>query len=199
MKHVIPLPEDETVPRTTARQLDDPKGHPQAGNNPQHQESKRVATATPKRILVVDDDTSVRQMLGRILTDEGYRVTEAANGAQALEIAAKERFDLMLLDLNMPVKNGWDTFERLTTQNPSLPVILITARPNQVFTALGAGVGALMEKPLDFPKLLQTISVLLAESPEVHLARMAGRRAEFYYQPAEQEGDSHENRRSHHQ
>ena len=147
---------------------------------------KNNLAATPKRILVVDDDSSVRQMLGRILTGEGYLVGKAANGVEALETAAEGQFDLMLLDLNMPVKNGWDTFERLTTENPLLPVIIITARPNQVFTALGAGVGALMEKPLDFPKLLQTISALLAEDPEVHLARMAGKRAEFYYQPAGQ-------------
>jgi DNA-binding response OmpR family regulator len=146
----------------------------------------------PKRILVVDDDSSVRLMLGRILSEEGYAVSQAADGDQALERAAREPLDLMLLDLNMPVKNGWDTFERLTTQNPWLPVIIITARPHQVFTAFGAGVGALLEKPLDFPKLLQTIEVLLTEPPEVHLARLAGKRAEFYYQPAGLEHESHE-------
>lgn len=142
----------------------------------------------PKCILVADDDASIRQMLGRILTSEGYVVHEAANGVEALAMAASVPCDLILLDLNMPVKNGWDTFERLTTANPFLPVIIITARPNQKFTALSAGVGALMEKPLDFPKLLQTISVLLAEAPEVHLARMAGKRAEFYYQPSDRKG-----------
>ena len=167
--------------------------HLQTGAPPS---SHKANPATPKRILVADDDSSVRQMLGRILKGEGYLVGEAANGVQALEIAAREQFDLMLLDLNMPAKNGWDTFERLTTEHPLLPVIIITARPNQVFTALGAGVGALMEKPLDFPKLLQTISVLLAEAPDIHLARLAGRRAEFYYQPAGQKSESHEKRRS---
>jgi CheY-like chemotaxis protein len=159
---------------------------------------KNNPVTTGRRLLVVDDDASIRQMLRRILTDEGYIVGEAANGAEALETAVQAQFDLMLLDLNMPIKNGWDTFERLTTENPFLPVIIITARPNQLFTAVGAGVAALMEKPLDFPKLLQTISVLLAEPREVHLARMAGKRAEFYYQPAEQMGQSDENLRSHH-
>ena len=59
----------------------------------------------------------------------------------------------------MPVQGGWDTFEKLTAKDPMLAVIIITARPNQLFTALGAGVGALLEKPLDFPRLLRTVSL----------------------------------------
>ena len=65
-----------------------------------------------------------------------------------------------------------------------MPVIIITARPNQLFTALGAGVGALLEKPLDIPTLLRTINWLLAESAETRLARLAGREAEFHYAAA---------------
>lgn len=137
-----------------------------------------------KRILVVDDDPSVREMLTRVLLGEGYLALSASDGAEALEIVGGASVDLVLLDLNMPVKNGWDTFERLTAENPLLPIIVITARPNQLFTALGSGVGALLEKPLDFPKLLQTISALFAESAESRLARMTGKAAEFHYLPA---------------
>ena len=68
----------------------------------------------------------------------------------------KTAIDLVLLDLNMPIKNGWDAFEQLTSENPMLAVIVITARPNQLFTALGSGVSGLLEKPLDFPTLLET-------------------------------------------
>ena len=133
------------------------------------------------RILVVDDDPSVREMLTRVLVGEGYLVWAAADGTAALEIAAATKVDLVLLDLNMPGKSGWDTFERLTAENPLLAVIIITARSNQLFTALGAGVGALLEKPLDFPKLLQTIRRLLAEPAESRLARMAGSPADFHH------------------
>ena len=104
------------------------------------------------RILVVDDDSSVREMLTRVLAGEGYLVWAAADGTAALEIAAAEKVDLVLLDLNLPGRSGWDTFERLTAEKPLLAVIIITARSNQLFTALGAGVGALLEKPLDFPE-----------------------------------------------
>ena len=135
------------------------------------------------KILVVDDDSSVREMLTRVLVEEGYEVWAAANGAAALAIAFSAQVDLVLLDLNMPGTSGWDTFERLTADNPLLAVIIITARPNQLFTALGAGVGALLEKPLHFPKLLQIIKQLLTEPAESRLARCAGKSAEFHYFP----------------
>ena len=143
------------------------------------------ARCPEKRILVVDDDPSVREMLTRVLTGEGYLVWAAANGAEALKIAAAVQLDLVLLDLNMPVKSGWDTFESLTANNPWLAVIIITARSNQLFTALGSGVGALLEKPLDFPRLLQTVSNLLREPAESRIARMAGKPAEFHYLPTQ--------------
>jgi DNA-binding response OmpR family regulator len=135
------------------------------------------------RLLVVDDDASVRELLARVLQGEGYSVQTAVNGTEALDIAAAAPLDLVLLDLTMPGRNGWDTFAKLRTENPLLAVIIITARPNQFFTAVGAGVGALLEKPLDFPKLLETVSSLLAESAESRLARVAGKSAEFHYLP----------------
>jgi two-component system response regulator MprA len=137
-----------------------------------------------KKILVIDDDAAVRESLACALSYENFLVLPAANGEEALKVAAATPVDLVLLDLNMPGKGGWDTFERLTGERPLLPVIIITARPNQLFTALGAGAGALMEKPLDFPELLRTIRRLVAEPIDVRLARLAGRPAEFEYRPA---------------
>jgi DNA-binding NtrC family response regulator len=84
----------------------------------------------------------------------------------------------------MPVKNGWDTFEHLTREHPLIPVIIATARANQLFMALNAGAGALLEKPMDIPTLLRTIRRLLAESAEQRLARLAGRETDFHYRPA---------------
>jgi CheY-like chemotaxis protein len=137
-----------------------------------------------RSILLVDDDPAVREMIGRVLAQEGYTVLRAASGPEALGIIEANHIDLVLLDLNMPVQDGWDAFERLTSRDPLLSVIIITARPNQVFTALGAGAGALLEKPLDFPKLLQTVGELLTEPANVKLARLTGRRADFHYLPA---------------
>jgi DNA-binding response OmpR family regulator len=137
-----------------------------------------------RRILLVDDDATVRGSLQVVLVEEGYEVIPANDGQQALELIVSSSVDLVLLDLNMPRKNGWDTFERLSAEHPLVPVILITARPNQLFAALGAGVGALLEKPLDIPHLLTTIRRLLTESSEIQLRRLAGRKAPFDYRPS---------------
>jgi DNA-binding response OmpR family regulator len=136
-----------------------------------------------QRVLLVDDEPGVRRMLSRLLEEEGYAVLPAADGSEALELAAGKGPHLVLLDLNLPGESGWTTFERLSASHPFLPVIIITARPNQIFPALAAGAGALMEKPLDLPKLLSTIQELLAEPAETRRARVAGRAAEFHYLP----------------
>ena len=136
-----------------------------------------------KRILLVDDDYSIRRLLFRVLTGERYQVLSAANGEEAMELANGNRVDLMLLDLKLAGQSGWDTFKQLTTQNPFLPVVIITARPNQLFRAAASGAAALMEKPLDLPKLLRTIHDLLSEPPEIRRARLSGQAAEFRYLP----------------
>src|SRR5580658_9566702 len=143
---------------------------------------KTMKPAKPK-ILLVDDDPAIRQILLRLLTEEDYLVLTAANGAEAFELVNATKFDLVLLDLNMPVKNGWETFEQLSTEYPLLPIILITARPNQFFPALASGAGALLEKPLDFVKLFHTIQNLLEEPAEVRKARCMVRLSAFHYIP----------------
>jgi len=142
---------------------------------------KSSSRVTERRILLVDDDAGVRGSLQEVLISEGYAVVPARDGHQALEFVATSAIDLVLLDLNMPGKNGWDTFERLSADHPLVPVILITARPNQLFMAVSAGVGALLEKPLDISVLLQCIERLLAEKVETRLARLAGRDVPFRY------------------
>ena len=136
------------------------------------------------KILLVDDDPAVRDAVANVLTMEGYEVACASNGMEAIEMAQEGSMDLVLLDLNMPKKNGWDTFEILSRRKPWVPFIIITARPNQLFSALAAGAGALMEKPLEFDRLLQTIRDLLGEPMDARIARLAGKPAEFHYLPA---------------
>ena len=137
-----------------------------------------------KRILLVDDDPTVRDSLSNVLVTEGFSVIPAENGQQALDLADQLPVDLVLLDLNLPVKNGWDTFERLTAEHPLVPIIIATARPNQLFTAVSAGAGALLEKPMDIPTLLKAIKMLLVETAEQRLARLVGKKTEFHYVPA---------------
>lgn len=134
-----------------------------------------------RRILLVDDEPSVRELLGRLLEDEGYQVRRAENGIAALDAVRSEEVDLVLLDLNMPLKGGWATFESLSVRHPLLPVVIMTGRPNQWFTALNAGVAALLEKPLDIEQLLCTVRRLLSEPADVRLARKLGKAGPFYH------------------
>jgi CheY-like chemotaxis protein len=132
-----------------------------------------------RKVLVVDDDPAVRHMLCRLLREEDYLVDSASNGTEALEVI--NSVDLVLLDLTLPGNDGWQVFEKIHSQNRAVSVIIITARHNQVFPALASGAGALMEKPLDLPKLLSIIRELLNESEQERMARLAGHAADFHY------------------
>lgn len=128
------------------------------------------------KVLLVDDDPSIVIALGDLLRSEGFDVIQACNGREALEkFRSDSDADIVLLDLNMPIKGGWDTFERLTAIDPLLPIIVITARPGQLPLAAFAGVAALMEKPLEIPLLIKTMRKLLAEPPKARLARLVGK------------------------
>jgi DNA-binding response OmpR family regulator len=137
-----------------------------------------------KRILLVGEDSTVRKLLKRVLSRQGYQVRAAADGKTALREARLMRPDLVMLDLKLREENGWDLFGRLTRKWPALPVVILSAGGNQLFTALAAGVGALLEKPLHIPRMLQAVSHLLRESAETRLARVAGKLAQFHYLPA---------------
>ncbi len=124
--------------------------------------------------MVLDDDEAIRQSLRKLLQTEGYEVVQASEGTEALNKLEHHTIDLLLLDLNLPNKSGWDVFEQITSTNPLLPIIIITGREKQSGLAVAAGVGALMQKPLDVPLLLKTISELLLETPEKRLKRLVG-------------------------
>ena len=126
-------------------------------------------------MLLADDDTEVLAALSAAFASEDYDVVIAKNGREAIERMRERRFDIALLDLNMPVKGGWEAFDRLTSIHPLLQVIVITAQPDQYPRAAAAGVAALMEKPLDLPRLLRTIDILLSEPVEHRLSRLAGK------------------------
>ena len=112
--------------------------------------------------------------MSRVLQDAGYEVRLAADGAEALAHFEANEIDLLLLDLGLPLASGWDIFERMTRENPFLPIIIITGQPDQHDVAVATGVGALMEKPLDVSELLHVIQELLAEPREVRLRRRGG-------------------------
>jgi CheY-like chemotaxis protein len=117
------------------------------------------------KVMVVDDDESVRDSLRKLLDGEGYQVILAANGLEAVETFRREQnqIDLVLVDLNMPMKNGWVTLNDLLEASPFLPVFVLTGLSHQSELAMAAGVCALVEKPIDVSELLQLIKKQLVE------------------------------------
>jgi DNA-binding response OmpR family regulator len=116
-----------------------------------------------KTILLADDDPAIRQTLGQVLALEQYNVVFAATGRETAAQFISCLPDLVLLDLNMPDRDGWDAFHLMSSTHPGVPVIVITARPHQHERAASLGVASLMEKPLDIPALLTTVRDLLEE------------------------------------
>ena len=76
-----------------------------------------------KRVLIVDDDPAVSGSVKRVLEGAGYAVSLAMDSEEAIIQFLPEQTDLLLLDLNLPTRSGWDVFERLTTRCPFVPVI----------------------------------------------------------------------------
>jgi two-component system chemotaxis response regulator CheY len=119
---------------------------------------------TPKRILVVDDDESIRAVLDMALADEGYEVIEAENGVQGLALARTAQPDLILLDMRMPVMDGW-AFAQAYKQEEGRQVALIvfTAATNAAQRAAEVGADAYLTKPFKVPDLLTCIAEHLKE------------------------------------
>jgi DNA-binding NtrC family response regulator len=123
-------------------------------------------------ILLVDEYPGVRHSLGDTLRLEGYDVTLASNGQEALYALRATGFDLVLLDLDRPVCQGWNTLCQIITISLTLPLIKITGRPDPSWLATQKGVTAVLEKPLDLSLLLGVMERALAEKTHAHQQRI---------------------------
>jgi DNA-binding response OmpR family regulator len=96
-----------------------------------------------KRILLADSDASVRETLGRVLELEHYEVALAGSGREAVAKFRADPPDLVVLDLNMPDQNGWQTFDAMRRLALRVPILIITANSHQAKRSalLGAGIG----------------------------------------------------------
>lgn len=114
-----------------------------------------------RRILVVDDDRDIREMISQVLTIEGYRVTSAANGQEALEQLRDERTraGLILLDLMMPVMNGWEMRAEMA-RDPllaAIPVVVISGDGEVPKKEAAMGAAGYITKPIELDALLATV------------------------------------------
>ena len=133
-----------------------------------------MVSPDPRPILVVDDEPSIRENLGRLLSSNGYDVTEAENGETALEHATKVRFEIVLLDIGMPGMSGFDVLDRFANESPDTAVIMITA-----VTDVDSAVSAMKKGAYDFiakPFSLEDVLVRVERALERRAMKIQERR-----------------------
>ncbi|GER79452.1 MAG: DNA-binding response regulator [Anaerolineaceae bacterium] len=117
------------------------------------------------RVLIIDDEASLRQTLTRILQRAGHEVTSAESGEQGLELVAGGDFDIVYMDLRMPGMPGLEALKRIHAARPDLPVILFTAQPdvNSAVEALRLGATDYLLKPLQPQVMIERTQDILAQ------------------------------------
>jgi two-component system OmpR family response regulator len=127
-------------------------------------------------ILVVDDDSQVRQLIGRFLRENGYRVTGARDGREMRETLTSADIDLIILDLMMPGTSGLDLCRELRITS-SVPIIMLTAKGEETDRIVGLEVGAddYLPKPFNPRELLARIRAVLRRAAASHLGESSPR------------------------
>jgi two-component system, OmpR family, alkaline phosphatase synthesis response regulator PhoP len=122
-----------------------------------------------KRILLVEDEPGLVMTLTDCLCGEGFAVEAATDGESGLALAQRESFDLLILDVMLPRKNGFDVLRDLRQQSVTTPAIMLTARGQTVDKILGLKLGAddYLTKPFDMGELLARIEAILRRTPAV--------------------------------
>jgi two-component system phosphate regulon response regulator OmpR len=124
--------------------------------------------AEPKmKIIVVDDDARLRDLLNRYLTEQGYAVRVVHDAAEMNRQLARERYDLMILDLMLPGEDGLSICRRLRGSGESMPIIMLTAKGDDVERIVGLEVGAddYLPKPFNPRELVARIQAVLRRRP----------------------------------
>ncbi|NJK57509.1 MAG: response regulator transcription factor [Pleurocapsa sp. SU_5_0] len=115
-------------------------------------------------ILIAEDETRIAAFLEKGLQKQGFKTILAEDGLQALHIAKHEKIDLLLLDLGLPLKNGWEVLEELRDRGQNFPIIIMTAFSDEKNRLNGMSKGAndYLTKPFKFQDLLERVQSALA-------------------------------------
>ena len=126
------------------------------------------------RILVDEDNVNLRKLYSAILKSNGYTTLTAGNGAEALEVMKREHVDLLVLDIMMPVMDGYELTDVLRQGGSEIPILMITAKSEQADKRAGflVGIDDYMTKPVDEEEMLLRIKALLRRSKIVSERRI---------------------------
>ncbi|HEX6800882.1 MAG TPA: response regulator, partial [Candidatus Binatia bacterium] len=129
-----------------------------------------------KTILVVDDEDDVRESVREVLSDEGYRVVDTADGARVLDMIRDEKPELVLLDIWMPQVDGIGLLKEIKSQEPDINVVMVSGHGNihTAVTATKYGAFDFIEKPVSLDGLLTTVQRALGELPGTSEAILTG-------------------------
>jgi CheY-like chemotaxis protein len=116
-----------------------------------------VLVGIRKRVLVVDDDASIRELLSTALEDDGYEVVPATNGQDALAVVERWRPDVIVLDLMMPIMDGW-TFAKRLRELDEIPIVVLSAVNDIARHAKSVGAAEVVGKPFDLDQLLPKVA-----------------------------------------
>lgn len=114
-------------------------------------------------VLVVDDDPSIRALVTRLLEDERYETRAAEDGRAALAIAEEHTPELVLLDMRMPVMDGWEFARRLRESRGDVPVVVMTAARDAALWADEIGARGHISKPFDLDDLVRVVRDVLVD------------------------------------
>ncbi|SUC25310.1 Transcriptional regulatory protein OmpR [Providencia rustigianii] len=135
------------------------------------------------KILVVDDDMRLRALLERYLTEQGFQVRSAANAEQMDRILTRESIHLIVLDLMLPGEDGLSICRRLRSQNNPIPIIMVTAKGEEVDRIVGLEIGAddYIPKPFNPRELLARIRAVLRRQANELPGGAISRRCRDYF------------------
>ncbi|MBO0936358.1 response regulator transcription factor [Fibrella sp. HMF5335] len=126
------------------------------------------------KILVIEDEVKLSSFIHRGLSEEGYRVDVAFDGQLGLSMALNDEYDVVILDVNLPLLNGFQVCQRLRTDKPNVPVLMLTALGGIAHKKEGFGAGAddYLVKPFEFDELLLRVQALYKRYREVGTHRI---------------------------
>jgi len=120
------------------------------------------------KILIIEDESNIRELISYNLAGNNYKVVEAEDGLQGFEMSLREKPDLILLDLMLPGKNGLDICKELRERGSKVPIIILTAKHDDIDKVMGLEFGAddYMTKPFSVHELMARIKAVLRRSEQ---------------------------------